>query len=624
MLLVVLINYSAIMMEFRRCTFYLEIAFISLLLSEALTEDLRELHVSNWWENAGFYQIYPRSFKDSNGDGIGDLNGITEKLSYLKNIGVKAFWLSPIFKSPMVDFGYDIADFVGIQPEYGTMKDFDNLVKEAKRLGLRIILDFVPNHSSDEHEWFGKSVNREAGYEDFYVWNDGVLENDGTRSPPNNWNEDFGGSAWQWSDKRQQFYLHQFHIKQPDLNYRNPAVVEAMKNVLRFWLDKGVDGFRVDAVPWLFEDEQLRDEPLSGLSPDNPQRPEYLNRIYTRDLPEAADMVYQWREVMDDYRKEHGGDTRVLMTEAWSDLPIVATYFNDSNGRLGSQMPFNFQLILHLDKSSKASNFKTVIDSWLNTVPVGHAPNWVIGNHDRRRVASRMGGDHMADIMAMVELSMPGVSVTYQGDELGMVDTEVSWEETKDPNACQSNENVYQQYSRDPERSPFQWDATTHAGFTTASKPWLPVNPNYVTVNVEAELNADKSHLKVFEELMKVRDEDDFHDNKYGTAVLGANTFVIVRVGDSRTYYTLVNLANAHDTVNVADLFTKFGTEKSYDTAIVRVASVSSKRSTKDSVTLSSLQLDPYEALVLQSGANVSKSIITLIVLSLTALYKYR
>lgn len=504
------------------------------------------------------------------------------------------------------------------------MEDFEGLVQEAKRLGLRIILDFVPNHSSDEHEWFGKSVNREAGYEDFYVWNDGVVENDGTRSPPNNWNEDFGGSAWQWNEIRQQYYLHQFHRKQPDLNYRNPAVVEAMKNVLRFWLDKGVDGFRVDAVPWLFEDEQLRDEPPSGLSPDNPLRPEYLNRIYTRDLPEAVDMVYQWREVMDEYREVHGGDTRVLMTEAWSDLSIISTYFNDSNGRMGSQMPFNFQLILHLNQSSTASDFKTVIDSWLDTVPIGHAPNWVIGNHDRRRVASRMGGDHMADIMAMVELSMPGVSVTYQGDELGMTDTNVSWEETKDPNACQSNENVYQQYSRDPERSPFQWDGTANAGFTTASKPWLPVNSNYVTINVEVEQEADKSHLKVFEDLMKLRDEDDFLNNQYGTAVLGMNTFVIIRVGGGGTYFTLVNLENAQDTINVADLFTRFSTAKSYDTASVKIASVSSKRTTQDSVTLSSIQLDPYEALVIHSAANIPNCLIILIVLALTALYKYR
>lgn len=524
-------------------------------------DNLRDLYVSDWWEKAGFYQIYPRSYKDSNGDGIGDLKGITEKLEYIKSLGMKAFWLSPIYKSPMADFGYDIADFVGIQPEYGTITDFENLVTEAKRLGLRVILDFVPNHSSDEHEWFVKSENRVVGFEDYYVWKDGFIGADGTRLPPNNWNEAFRGSAWQWSEKRQQFYLHQFHRKQPDLNYRNPAVVEEMKNVLRFWLGKGVDGFRIDAVPWLFEDEQLRDEPPSGWSQDDPLRPEYLNHIYTLDLPETVDMVYQWREVLDTYQNEHGGDTRVLMTEAWSALPIVATYFNDSNGRKGSQMPFNFQLILRLDQNSKASDFKTVIDSWLDTVPEGHAPNWVLGNHDKRRVASRMGGEHMADIMEMVELSMPGVSITYQGEELGMTDTELSWADTKDPSACQTNENVYKLYTRDPSRTPFQWDATTNAGFTNASKPWLPVNSNYLTINVASEQKADKSHLKVFEELVKLRDDDEFHDSQYGTAVLGKSTFAIIRTANSKVYFTLVNLANAQDTVNVAELFTKFSTK---------------------------------------------------------------
>ncbi|EDS26390.1 alpha-amylase 2 [Culex quinquefasciatus] len=404
------------MLEFRKLQSALTLKIILISLAgDTSSEDLRALHVSDWWEKAGFYQVYPRSFKDSDGDGIGDLNGITVKLPYLKDIGMKAFWLSPIFKSPMVDFGYDISDFVDIQPEYGTMTDFENLVQQAKRLGLRIILDFVPNHSSDEHEWFGKSENREVGYEDFYVWNEGLLESDGTRSPPNNWNEDFGGSAWQWSEKRQQFYLHQFHRKQPDLNYRNPAVVEAMKNVLRFWLGKG--------------------------------------------------------------------------------------------------------------------------------------------------------------------------------------------------------------YTRDPARTPFQWDATANAGFTTASKPWLPVNSNYETINVDSEQKADKSHLKVFEELVKLRDDDDFHSSQFGTAVLGQSTFAIIRIANGRTYFTLVNLANAQDTVNVAELFTKFSTTKSFDTAVVRVASVSSKRTAKESVTLSSIQLDPYEGLVLQSGANHCRSVFVLVILALAVIY---
>lgn len=210
---------------------------------------------TDWWQTAAFYQIYPRSFKDSNGDGIGDLNGVTEKLPYLKEIGIDAFWLSPIFCSPMADFGYDISDFFNIQPEYGTMDDFDRLVGEATKLGIKVILDFVPNHSSDENEWFVKSARREPGFEDFYVWHPGRPNpNDPAKPlPPNNWVSVFRFSAWTWHEERKEYYLHQFHHKQPDLNYRNPKVVEMMVSVLRFWLDKGVGGFRVDACPHIFE-----------------------------------------------------------------------------------------------------------------------------------------------------------------------------------------------------------------------------------------------------------------------------------------------------------------------------------------------------------------------------------
>lgn len=580
-------------------------SLLLLQLCSVLSENLRTLNVTDWWEKAGFYQIYPRSYKDSNGDGIGDLNGITEKLPYIKSIGMKAFWLSPIYRSPMADFGYDIADFRDIQPEYGTMQDFERMVAEAKKLDLKVILDFVPNHSSDEHQWFKNSENRIPGYEDYYVWHDGVEgSNPDQKDPPNNWVEAFRGSAWKWSTVRQQYYLHQFHYKQPDLNYRNPAVVEEMKNVLRFWLGKGVAGFRVDAVPWLFEDVNLRDEPKSGNSED-PLLPAYLNHVYTQDLPETVDMVYQWRQVLDDYMMQNGGDTRVLMTEAWSNLSVVSTYFHDANGRKGSHMPFNFQLIMRLDQNSKAADYKTVIDSWLDTVPNAHAPNWVLGNHDKRRVASRMGGEHMADLMALVELSMPGVSVTYQGEEIGMTDYELSWAESKDPAACQTSPEVYQQYTRDPARTPFQWDASTFAGFSNVT-PWLPVSPTRATTNVDSEEKADESHLKVFKLLMELRDKDDFHNSQYATAVLGENVFAILRIGaavaDPVPYITLVNLANAAQTVNARELFTKFNT-RSYENLVVLVASVNSSRSVGDSVAPDNVAMQPYEGMVLTAAA---------------------
>lgn len=335
----------------------------------------------DWWQTAAFYQIYPRSFKDSNGDGIGDLPGITQQLSYLKGIGVDAFWLSPIYPSPMADFGYDISDFYNVAPEYGTMNDFKALVKEAKKIGLKVILDFVPNHSSDENEWFIKSATKDPEYMDFYVWHPGKPNGNERPLPPSNWISLFRGSAWHWHDTRKEYYLHQFHHKQPDLNYRNPKVVEKMKDVLRFWLKLGVDGFRIDAVPTLFEvnkdkDENYPDEPRNTWNND-PNDPSYLNHIYTQDQPETIDMVYQWRAVMDEFQKEFGGDTRVIMTESYSPINVVMQYYGNATHE-GAHMPFNFQIIMNLNNNSNAYDFKRTCDTWMDNMPEGKTPNWVV------------------------------------------------------------------------------------------------------------------------------------------------------------------------------------------------------------------------------------------------------
>lgn len=248
--------------------------------------------------------------------------GITSKLYYLADIGIDATWLSPIFRSPMFDFGYDISDFYAIQPEYGDMEDFENLVREANRLNIKIILDFVPNHSSSHCEWFLKSTRRVEGYEDFYIWHDGILNEDGGRVPPNNWQSVFYGSAWTWHEVRQQYYFHQFTKHQPDLNFRNPLVVAQMENVLKFWLSKGVDGFRVDAVNHMFEDEELRDEPLSNKTSD-PNDYEYTLHYYTTNLPESKRMIYSWRALLDTWKSDHGGTTR----SAFDDFIFIAICF---------------------------------------------------------------------------------------------------------------------------------------------------------------------------------------------------------------------------------------------------------------------------------------------------------
>jgi len=338
---------------------------------------------TEWWESGNYYQIYPRSFRDSDGDGIGDLNGVTEKLQYLKDIGFTGTWLSPIFKSPMVDFGYDISDFYQIHPEYGTMEDFERMIAKAKEVGIKIILDFVPNHSSTENEWFTKSVDSDPVYKDFYIWHDGKINNEtGEREPPSNWNSEFRYSAWEWNEVRQQYYLHQFAVQQPDLNYRNPLVVEQMKRVLRYWLNEGVSGFRCDALPPLFEvvpdsDGQFPDEVVSGATEDKEDR-DYLTTTYIENQPETIDMVYQWRTVLDDHKRIFGGNSSVLLIETYSPAWFTMQFYGNRSTE-GAHLPFNFNLITVMEQSGlSASNVQEAIDLWLKNMPAGRTPNWVV------------------------------------------------------------------------------------------------------------------------------------------------------------------------------------------------------------------------------------------------------
>ncbi|KAM7343690.1 maltase A3-like [Cochliomyia hominivorax] len=585
-------------------TLFLETQILWVLSCSGLggVSDYSEI-TKDWWQTSQFYQIYPRSFMDSNGDGVGDLKGIISKLSHLKDIGINATWLSPIYVSPMADFGYDIADFFDIQPEYGTLDDFDELIKQAKKLDLKIIMDFVPNHSSDENVWFKKSVNREKGYEDYYVWHDGYKSANGTRIPPNNWLQAFRGSAWEWNEQRQQYYLHQFAVKQPDLNYRNPDVVAQMKRVLTYWLDRGVEGFRIDAVPWMFEvlpDENGRypDEPLSGLT-DDPEDPAYLQHIYTQDQPETIDMVYQWHTLLQDYQRVHGGDTRVLMIETWSSLEQVMLMYGNKTAE-GAQIPFNFQFInggnSDLNNTDmKAAGFVKIIKSWLTNMPAGKTANWVMGNHDRRRVGSRYG-ENRIDLMNMLQMFLPGVSVTYMGEEIGMVDFDVSWEDSVDPAACNSNPNIYEQFTRDPARTPFQWSNTANAGFSTGAKTWLPVNPNYVNINVESESTQTKSHLNVYKKMSQLRQTKTIQNGNIQYGNVGDNILAIKRsLANEKTYILLANVLSNSITADVSDVIKASGTFE------IKITNVISNRNEGDTVNLSNVSLEGNEAIIIES-----------------------
>ncbi|CAG9784092.1 unnamed protein product [Diatraea saccharalis] len=507
----------------------------------------------DWWETTVFYQIYPRSFKDSNGDGIGDLNGITSQLEYLKELGIGATWLSPIFKSPMYDFGYDISDFYAIQDEYGTMEDFGNLLAKAKELDIKIILDFVPNHGSNESVWFEEALKGHEKYYDYFMWEDGVVDENGNLQPPNNWVSVFRKSAWEYREEVGKYYLHQFVIGQPDLNYRNPVVVEEMKNVIRFWLDKGVAGFRVDAINHLFEvDKELfggkyPDEPRTG--DEDPDSYGYVDHIYTRDQDETYDMVYQWRDVLDEY-KASDGFTRVMMTEAYASPQLTMRYFGEGD-RLGSQMPFNFALISNVNGKSSANEIKYAIDQFLTFKPVDKLANWVAGNHDQSRVASRYSPE-LVDGMNMIVLLLPGIAVTYMGEEIGMVDGFVSWEDTVDPSGCNTDDPInYVQSSRDPERTPFQWSADKNAGFSTADKTWLPVADGYETLNVEVQRNTDRSHLNVYKSLVQLRGELAFTHGRYESVALNSDVFAFRRWYNGENYVVVVNFREEQFTVDL-------------------------------------------------------------------------
>ncbi|XP_018404444.1 PREDICTED: maltase 1-like [Cyphomyrmex costatus] len=497
----------------------------------------------DWYKNSVVYQIYPRSFKDSNGDGIGDLNGITENLVHVKEIGADAVWMSPIFTSPQKDFGYDVSNYIDINEEYGTLEDFDVLMDLAQYHGLKVILDFVPNHSSDQHEWFKQSINRIKPYDEYYVWRDAKYDENQNRLPPNNWLSNFGGSAWEWNDIREQYYLHQFAVGQPDLNYHNDQLQEEMKKVLVFWMDRGVEGFRIDAINHMYEDDQFRDEPLSNIPGVPSDDYDFLNHIYTKNLPETYKVLESWRKLMDDHSP---GNTKMILTEAYADFDLTIEYY-----RSGSTVPFNFMFISDLNNKSTAADFKHSIDRWMNNVPNGteYVANWVVGNHDNHRAASRFG-EERADQLPMLVTILPGVSVIYNGDEIGMVDREFTYDETKDPAGCNAGPDRYWLKSRDPERTPFQWNDSPNAGFSTSSSTWLPVNENYIHLNVEAQKYKAYSHYDVFKRLTALKKKSVIEKGKLETALycskcsVAENVLGVVRRYESDIVVLIVNFSD--------------------------------------------------------------------------------
>src|SRR3954466_13088225 len=440
----------------------------------------------NWWRDGIFYQVYPRSFQDSNGDGVGDLAGILRRLPYVKSLGVDAVWLSPIFPSPMVDFGYDISDYTSIEPLFGTMADFDALLAAAHGNGLKLILDLVPNHTSDQHPWFVESrASRDNPKRDWYIWRDPAPGG----GLPNNWVSEFGGSAWQFDEATGQYYYHAFLAQQPDLNWRNPDVRTAIYDVMRFWLEKGVDGFRVDVIWHLIKDAEFRDTPpnphyVKGRPPN-----EKILTQYSTDQPEVHDVIAEMRRVIDEF------DRRILIGEIYLPLHRLVAYYG--NDLAGAQMPFNFALLSTL---WSARSIEKIIADYESALPAGAWPNWVLGNHDRPRVASRVGREQ-ARVAAMLLLTLRGTPTLYYGDEIGMHQVAIAAEHVHDP----FEKNVPGLgVGRDGCRTPMQWDASRYAGFSS-EPPWLPLAADAAHENA-VNLAADaRSILSLYKALIRLR-----------------------------------------------------------------------------------------------------------------------
>jgi alpha-glucosidase len=524
-----------------------------------------EFDAKQWWQTGVIYQLYPRSFQDTDGDGVGDLRGIMVRLDYLKGLGVDAVWVSPIYPSPMADFGYDVSDYTGVDPLFGTMEDFDALLAAAHARGLRVILDFVPNHTSDQHPWFVKSrSSRSSAKRDWYLWRDAAPAGDDWKPAkervPNNWMSHFGGPAWTWDEETGQFYLHSFLAAQPDLNWRNLEVRAAMYAAMRFWLDRGVDGFRMDVLWLLIKDKFFQ---------NNPPNPEYFDAqhdvtrvlpVHNADQAETLEIVAEMRAVMDVYGPTIGdavaGSSRVLIGEIYLPLQRLVQYYGDGSQAAGMQLnganlPFNFQLIL---TRWAADAIAEMIRTYEGLLPVGAWPNYVLGNHDQPRLATRVGA-RQARAAAMLLLTLRGTPTMYYGDELGMVDVEIALGQVRDP--AEKNEPGKGR-GRDPERSPMIWVNAANAGFTKPeAAPWLPLIPGWETQNAAEQAKQSKSMLMLYRRLLALRRQHDtLHAGGIAEVVAEGSVLRYRRVGlpdgESTDFQVLLNLGAEVATVACA------------------------------------------------------------------------
>jgi alpha-glucosidase len=501
-------------------------------MSDGATTQQNEAGLA-WWQREVIYEIYPRSFQDENGDGIGDLPGIRRRLDYLKWLGVGALWIGPFYASPMVDFGYDISDHCAVDPQFGTLEDFDRLLTDAHALGIKIIIDFVPNHTSDRHSWFRESrASRNNPKRDWYIWRDPAPGG----GPPNNWLSEFGESAWSLDPATGQYYYHAFMASQPDLNWRDEELRAAMHEVMRFWLRRGVDGFRLDAVTNLVEDALLRGDPDNPEFRDGKPPSERLKHIFTSDRPETHEYVQQIRAVLDEF------PDRLLIGEVHVPVARAMSYYGGSDFHL----PFNFELLYApWDIRCVAA----AIDQFTTLLPQQAWPNWVLGNHDEVRLATRIGPEQ-ARIAAMLLLTLKGTAFVYGGDEIGLPNADVPPAQQRDPRAKVMGDP---RYGRDGQRAPMPWDGTRYAGFTTG-EPWLPLYAGAKELNVAAQQTDPRSMLHLYRRLIALRRSlPALRTGAYAPHPIRNKVLAYTRRCAGQTLLILLNFADGPETAELPD-----------------------------------------------------------------------
>ena len=493
----------------------------------------------HWWQSGIVYQIYPRSFKDANHDGVGDIEGIIEKLDYLNDgtpnsLGIDAIWLSPFQKSPMADFGYDVSDYCDVDPLFGSLENFDRLVEKAHQRGIKIIIDYVPNHTSDQHAWFIESrSSRDNPKRDWYIWRD--PKPDG--SPPNNWGSFFGGPAWTLDETTGQYYMHQFVPEQPELNWRNPEVHAAMLDVLRFWMKRGVDGFRMDVIGLLIKDKDLRDNPPNPAADPNLPENDIFGRqlhVYNEDQEGIHEVLKDIRKTLDEF------PDRVGIGELWGPVDRWVRYYGEQGDEL--HLPFNFRLMW---TDWNAQSMRASVDEMEAALPEFAWPNYVLGNHDQWRMTSRFGGQAQGRLSGMMLMTLRGTPTFYYGDEIGLENGKIPPKKIQDPQGI----NLGADRTRDVCRTPMQWDSSAYAGFSVV-EPWLPVSEDYQTRNVAVQSQDPDSSLNFYRRLFWIRRASQaLSVGSYSPVEVPGNVYAYVRKSGTERKLIVLNFDGSPSTV---------------------------------------------------------------------------